>query len=114
MAAPGSRAAARISAASASNAEKLRVLVGRPRGQGVLDGVGTSAYRRESPAHSRLFPRGKATMPGEESADAPTADVTQLLLAWSSGDRSSGDQLLDRVYDELRRQAGRAVRREPG
>jgi RNA polymerase sigma factor (TIGR02999 family) len=50
-------------------------------------------------------------MPGEEPA-APSRDVTQLLLAWSSGDRSSANQLLDVVYDELRRQAGRAMRRE--
>src|SRR5262245_36445836 len=51
-------------------------------------------------------------MPDREPRDTPAAEVTQLLLAWSSGDRASADRLLDVVYAELRRQAGRAMRRE--
>jgi RNA polymerase sigma factor (TIGR02999 family) len=43
---------------------------------------------------------------------APRSDVTQLLLAWRGGDPSAGEQLLPAIYDELRRQAGRAMRRE--
>jgi RNA polymerase sigma factor (TIGR02999 family) len=46
------------------------------------------------------------------ASDAPTPDVTQLLLGWSAGDRSAGEQLLTAVYSELRRQASRAMRRE--
>ena len=43
--------------------------------------------------------------------DAPS-DVTQLLRAWSNGDRSAEEALLRAVLDELRRQAARAMRRE--
>ncbi len=35
------------------------------------------------------------------------ADVTQLLLAWNSGDRSALDRLMPLVYEELRRVARR-------
>jgi RNA polymerase sigma factor (TIGR02999 family) len=42
-------------------------------------------------------------------------EVTQLLLAWSSGDRTALDKLTPLVYDELRRMAHRYMRRErPG
>ena len=34
------------------------------------------------------------------------ADVTQLLVAWSKGDRSASDHLLPIIYDELHRSAG--------
>ncbi|MES2524173.1 MAG: sigma-70 family RNA polymerase sigma factor [Gemmatimonadota bacterium] len=40
-------------------------------------------------------------------------DVTDLLLAWSAGDRDAADGLLDAVYDELHHQARRAMRLEP-
>ena len=43
---------------------------------------------------------------------APAADVTGLLLAWSGGDATAGEQLLAAIYDELHRQAARAMRRE--
>ena len=46
--------------------------------------------------------------------DAAPADVTQLLLAWGAGDRAAGERLLPAVYDELHRQAARAMRREGG
>ena len=39
-------------------------------------------------------------------------DVTQLLVAWSNGDRSARDQLMPLVYDELRRLAHRYMARE--
>ena len=51
-------------------------------------------------------------MPSSEPAPAPT-DVTDLLLAWSAGDRSAGERLLDAVYHELHHQASRAMRLEP-
>jgi RNA polymerase sigma factor (TIGR02999 family) len=41
--------------------------------------------------------------------------VTQLLIAWSNGDKSALDELLPLVYDELRRLARKYMRRErPG
>ena len=48
------------------------------------------------------------------SPDRPDADVTGLLLAWGRGDQSDADRLVAAVYDELHRQAGRAMRREGG
>ncbi|MCU0627143.1 MAG: sigma-70 family RNA polymerase sigma factor [Gemmatimonadaceae bacterium] len=49
--------------------------------------------------------------------DAPDAsiardDVTQLLSAWSAGDRAALDALLPAVYAELRRQADRVLRHQ--
>lgn len=40
------------------------------------------------------------------------ADVTGLLLAWGGGDQAAGELLLPAIYDELHRQAARAMRRE--
>lgn len=39
-------------------------------------------------------------------------DVTSLLLAWRKGDQSAADRLMPAIYDELHRQAERAMRRE--
>jgi RNA polymerase sigma factor (TIGR02999 family) len=39
-------------------------------------------------------------------------DVTGLLRAWSAGDSVAGEQAIATVYAELRRQAGRCLRRE--
>ena len=48
-------------------------------------------------------------------ADPPTADTTQLLQAWASGDPEALKQLTPRVYQELRRIAGRFLQNErPG
>ena len=44
-------------------------------------------------------------------AETPT-DVTQLLVAWSSGDQAALDALMPQVYDELRRLAHRYMGRE--
>ena len=38
--------------------------------------------------------------------------ATELLAAWRAGDASAGDRLMTVVYDELRRLAGRAMRKE--
>jgi DNA-directed RNA polymerase specialized sigma24 family protein len=49
---------------------------------------------------------------------APTAmaesshDVTELLQAWSQGNRDALDRLIPLVYDELRRRAAARLRRE--
>ncbi|HWQ34201.1 MAG TPA: sigma-70 family RNA polymerase sigma factor [Blastocatellia bacterium] len=49
------------------------------------------------------------------SSSASPREVTQLLVAWSSGDQSALDRLIPMVYDELHRLAHRYMRREnPG
>jgi RNA polymerase sigma factor (TIGR02999 family) len=55
-----------------------------------------------------------AASPDAASPDAAPPDVTGLLLAWGCGDRSAADRLMPAVYEELRRQAGRAMRHEGG
>src|SRR2546426_4561411 len=48
-------------------------------------------------------------------SQSPTHEVTQLLLAWSEGDRTALDKLTPLVYQELRRMAHRYMSRErPG
>jgi RNA polymerase sigma factor (TIGR02999 family) len=45
----------------------------------------------------------------------PRNDVTELLVAWSSGNQAARDQLMSAVYEELHRLARRYMRREaPG
>src|ERR1051325_6010663 len=39
-------------------------------------------------------------------------EVTRLLVAWGDGDHAALDELIPLVYDELRRLAGRYMRRE--
>jgi RNA polymerase sigma factor (TIGR02999 family) len=39
-------------------------------------------------------------------------NVTELLIGWSKGDKEALDSLVPLVYDELRRQAARYLRRE--
>jgi RNA polymerase sigma factor (TIGR02999 family) len=39
-------------------------------------------------------------------------DVTALLLSWSGGEQAAADRLIPVVYEELHRQAARAMRRE--
>jgi RNA polymerase sigma factor (TIGR02999 family) len=53
-------------------------------------------------------------LPPEPDANDAPPDVTGLLLAWRDGDASAGERLLPAIYDELRRQAARAMRREDG
>lgn len=47
-----------------------------------------------------------------DDIDAAHPDVTGLLQQWSAGDRSAGEGLMAAVYDELHRQASRAMGRE--
>jgi len=44
--------------------------------------------------------------------DAPAAEVTRLLRAWGAGDQEALRDLAPLVYAELRRMAGRYMRRE--
>jgi len=47
--------------------------------------------------------------------DRECSETTQLLRAWAGGDQNAFDQLTPRIYDELRRIAGRFMRDErPG
>lgn len=48
----------------------------------------------------------------EQSPRPPTEAITELLHAWSDGEREGLDALVPFVYDELRRQARRYLRRE--
>jgi RNA polymerase sigma factor (TIGR02999 family) len=50
--------------------------------------------------------------PHDADTGSPSPDVTGLLLAWSAGDASAGERLLAAIYDELHRQAARAMRHE--
>jgi len=47
---------------------------------------------------------------GADSAGRP--NITEMLKAWSGGDRDAAEDLMPLVYDELRRQARRFLRRE--
>ncbi|MEO7855759.1 MAG: sigma-70 family RNA polymerase sigma factor [Gemmatimonadaceae bacterium] len=49
-------------------------------------------------------------LPGPQASTPP--DVTALLISWSSGEQSAADRLIPAVYEELHRQAARALRRE--
>jgi RNA polymerase sigma factor (TIGR02999 family) len=52
------------------------------------------------------------TTPDGSRSEVSPPDVTQLLLGWSGGDRTAGEALIAAVYDELHRQAARAMGRE--
>ena len=51
-------------------------------------------------------------MSNPSSGDDPPRDVTGLLRAWRAGDHSAGEEVMQLVYDELHRQAARAMRGE--
>ena len=51
-------------------------------------------------------------MTGETVARSSIKDVSNLLRAWRSGDDGALDELLPRVYEELRRLAHAHMRRE--
>jgi RNA polymerase sigma factor (TIGR02999 family) len=44
--------------------------------------------------------------------DAPSAEITQLLKAWGSGDEAALEQLVEHVYPELRLMARRYMKNE--
>ena len=50
--------------------------------------------------------------PVTESPVNSANPVTQLLVSWGNGDQQSLESLIPLVYDELRRQARRYLRRE--
>jgi RNA polymerase sigma factor (TIGR02999 family) len=42
----------------------------------------------------------------------PKVEISELLKAWSNGESGAADEMMPLVYDELRRQARRYLRRE--
>ena len=46
-------------------------------------------------------------------SDSQTSDTTRLLHAWAKGDNAALEQLMPRVYSELRRLAGFYMKNEP-
>lgn len=59
---------------------------------------------------SRIVAHGGGPLPPLSQHER--TDVTELLVAWRSGDASAANQLLPIVYDELHRSAARAMRGE--
>lgn len=51
-------------------------------------------------------------MSEQSAARPPTEAITELLRAWSDGEREGADALVPLVYEELKRQARRYLRRE--
>ena len=71
------------------------------------------------PHGSRAYARNRSTSPiracGRSPLTRPIDNVTQMLLDWSDGDEHALEMLMPVVYDDLRRQAARYLRRErPG
>lgn len=58
----------------------------------------------------RIVAEGGAPLP--QYSDPAHTDLTELLAAWSQGDRSAADRLIPIVYPELHRAASRAMRNE--
>lgn len=73
----------------------------------LIDGRRTQSYSRRTVLLRLLeLNLSEAVMPHVPH------NVTQLLLAWNGGDKEALDLLIPLVYDELRRQASRYLRRE--
>lgn len=73
-----------------------------------LDGVCGSSYCRRNADSCGIPSRCALT-----DENAGESDVTAMLLAWSGGDGDAIEALMNAVYAELRRQASRAMNREP-
>src|SRR6476661_2410031 len=50
--------------------------------------------------------------PAGPAPEGAAPGITELLLAWGAGEHAAFDALIPIVYEELRRQARRALRRE--
>ena len=86
---------------------------GARQSNGLRPGRGLrAATRRQYPAAARGDGSGYTRSTGTDDVDSTSSAVTELLLAWSAGDSEALDRLVPLVYDELRRIARRARRRE--
>ena len=80
-----------------------------PRKKGFFGLLASCGGMLESRGFTRSF------LNGDSVSSSSPRDVTQLLAAWGSGDKSAFDQLLPLVHAELRRIAQRQMRQErPG
>lgn len=61
---------------------------------------------------NQLKIKGRFFVSEQSAARPPTQEITELLRAWSDGDREGLDALAPIVYEELKRQARRYLRRE--
>jgi len=64
---------------------------------------------------SSLYPEvlsSKSSRPDRAPQPQAAPAVTKLLRAWAQGDEAAGERLFPMLYGELRRQAGRYMRRE--
>lgn len=68
-------------------------------------------YPTRVPIIAGQLPRPSGDSPMSHAS--PTGnEITAMLRAWSDGDQHASDELIAAVYDELRRQARRQLRRE--
>src|SRR5262249_11265055 len=82
--------------------------------RGVRRPVRTRMARRSTPGHH--WERDRAA--GTDTADIlflmdSGPDITELLAAWTGGNRAALDALMPSVIDELKRIAGRYLANEP-
>src|SRR5213079_2928589 len=69
---------------------------------------------------SLTYPAGENIMAAQpsravspmNSASPPRNEITAMLRAWSDGEQHASDDLIRAVYDQLKRQARRQLRRE--
>ena len=59
-----------------------------------------------------LTPRSSEVKCGRQPGMTHSADLTDLLVAWSAGDETARSRLIDAVYNELRGLARASLRRE--
>jgi len=87
---------------------------------------GSTRYPRELKTRISPLtnPRGESMIAGQilvpaitpmSAASSPSNSITAMLRRWSDGEQQAPDELIRAVYDQLRRQARRQLRRErPG
>jgi RNA polymerase sigma-70 factor, ECF subfamily len=59
-----------------------------------------------------LDPDTNSSRPVKPTGEPAGDEVTNLLRSWRRGDSAAGERLLEAVYDDLHRQAARAMHRE--